>query len=428
MLKQRLLEAIRHKKKRDFFIYGVGQAFNLLSPLIVAPYIVATCREQGFGKVGLGFALSLFLILIVDYAYDIKGMKLAAENRDNPKRLGEILYKTIFTKIVLFTIAMAIAVLLISFVPFLKTEPELFYLSMTIVFAQVFTPVWFLQGIEDFSMVSMVNIGSKTLYVLLVFMFVKHEQDYIYVNFFLGASSLLFNLVGIAITSFRYNFKVILPTRTEIGHTLRTDFSFCLSQLALSVRQLSPLVLTGYFLGYFYAGQYKIIEQVITLFRTFLQVFLKFFYPSLCYKLLTDVKQAYGYWKKYTAFSLVGVILALVVMFVFAPEIVRYFNAAEHSIDTLASIFRMALCIPLLMALNLPLEQLMFALGKDSTYIRIAIGVAALNVILIAALIQQYLLSGVIFSIIVSETVFVALYFNHTRNQIRREMPDGGTA
>ncbi|NJM80131.1 MAG: hypothetical protein HC854_11900 [Flavobacterium sp.] len=75
------LSKLIDESKANFFIYGIGQAFNLVSPIIIAPYLISICGIASFGKIGLGFAFALFLILIVDYAFDIKGIKKVAENR-----------------------------------------------------------------------------------------------------------------------------------------------------------------------------------------------------------------------------------------------------------------------------------------------------------------------------------------------------------
>ena len=122
MIKQKISVLIKDKNKQNFFIYGVGQVFNLISPFIVAPLVIAKCQEAGYGKVGLGFALALFLILIVDYGFDIKGTKLVSENRHEPQVLEKILSTTIFTKIVLFAFVVLIVALLIAFAPFFYQE------------------------------------------------------------------------------------------------------------------------------------------------------------------------------------------------------------------------------------------------------------------------------------------------------------------
>lgn len=410
MVKQKINDLIRDKSKRNFFIYGLGQSFNLLSPLLVAPLIISICGVESFGKIGLGFALTLFLILIVDYSFDIKGTKQIAENRHDNQKLEKILNTAIFTKIVLLAISLTIAVLLITFVPFFNQEKSLFFISLIIVIAQAFNPVWFLQGIENFTLVSILNICSKITYVLLLFCFITKKGDYILVNFFLGFSALVFNILGLVIIKNQLHFKVVRPKYIEVKEILTTDFSFCLSQLVLSVRQLSPLVFCGYFLGFAVAGYYKVLEQVITLFRTFIQVFLKFFYPGVCYKFVIDKSDGFSFWKKYTTFNIGFVFISLLIIFGFSDTILRFFHLSETAINEMGFVFRFSLFISFLMAFSLPLEQLMFVMNKNRYYIRITIFVTAINLITLVFLIKILELNGIIISLLISEVLFITLY------------------
>ena len=38
---------------KNFSIYGFGQFINLVSPLLVTPYLIYVCGVQNFGKIGL---------------------------------------------------------------------------------------------------------------------------------------------------------------------------------------------------------------------------------------------------------------------------------------------------------------------------------------------------------------------------------------
>ncbi len=421
MIKAKLLEQLKDKNKRNFFVYGLGQAFNLLSPLVVAPYLIFICNEDGFGKIGLGFALSLFLILIVDYAFEIKGIKLVSEQRDNQSELQKILNTTIFTKIVLFFITVVIAFILIFFIPFFYEEKQLFIFSMVIVFAQVFNPIWFLQGLENFILPSILNICSKTIYVALVFCFINSKNDYIWVNFFLGISALAINILGLLIIKNRFKFKIQLPNAFVVKTIIKEDFFFCFSQLSLSVRQLSPLVLTSFFLGYFVAGQYKIIEQIISLYRTFIQVFLKFFYPRVCYYYSQSIEKGFSFWKKYTLTNILFTGFSLLVIALFSEKILQFFNVSAATIEQLNDIFKISLLISFLMGISLPLEQLMFLVNKNKIYIRITIFVTVINVLLILILIRNYNLIGIIAALLFSELLFILLYYKEAYHYIKNQ-------
>ena len=410
---------IRDKNKRNFFIYGVGQAFNLLSPLVIAPYIILVCGTEGFGKIGLGFAMALFLILIVDYAFEIKGIKSVAENRNRPEVLQKILNTTIATKLTLFFAALIVASLVIFTVPFFSNEKPLFFCSMTIVLAQVFNTVWFLQGLERFVLASFLNIGSKTLYVLLVLTLIKLPDDYIWVNLFLGISTLMFNLTVLAIIIFQNGINYQKTLISEILAILKNDFAFCMSQLTLSVRQLSPLFLVSYFLGFHTAGLYKILEQILTFFRTFIQVFLKFFFPRACYKFLGDISGGMIYWKKYSLLNLIMVAAGVAIVLIFTNEILLFFNVSTRTAAMLKPVFQLSLIISLLMSISLPLEQLMFLINKNKIYIRITIFVTVINVAIILLTIKNQELYGILISLGVAELLFISFYAINANNPKR---------
>jgi O-antigen/teichoic acid export membrane protein len=169
--------------------------------------------------------------------------------------------------------------------------------------------------------------------------------------------------------------------------------------------------MSSYFLGFSIAGQYKIVEQVITLYRTFIQVYLKYFFPSVCYKISINTIDGFSYWKKYVSFNFIIVVASLFVMYFFTIPILQFFNVSVENIISLTSIFRFTLIIPLLMALSLYLEQLMFVTNKNKVYIKIAIFVTLVNIFLIVSLLDSLALIGVIVAIAISEILFIVLYF-----------------
>lgn len=415
MIENKFISFFLNKKKTNFFIYGFGQVFNLISPLLVVPKIVLVCGVSAFGKVSLSFSLCLFLILIVDYAFDIKGTKEVSENRFNIYKLQEILNTTIFTKIILFILAFILAILVIFSFKLFYQEKNLFLMSLVIVFAQVFNPVWFLQGIENFKLITALNIGSKLFYVLLVYLLINTKDDYLFVNLFLGLSSLFFNAMGLLIIKKMYVFKIVFPRYNVVKNIIKKDFSFCISQLSLSVRQLSPLVLTSYFLGFSIAGQYKVLEQVISLCRTFIQVFLKFFYPSVCLKYKNNKKEGIHYWKKYTIFIVFIIFSIISIIYCFSNATLQFFHLTSQDINSISSLFKVSLIVSLLMSISLPLEQLMFVQEKHIKYVRTTILITLTNLIIILLFIHSFQLKAIIFSLIFAELLFIFFYYIFTK-------------
>ena len=81
------------KQFKNLVIYGIGQGFNLITPLLVVPYIVSICGEEGYGKIGVGMALAFFIMVFIDYGSEIVGVKDVAVNRENNNKLETIFMK-----------------------------------------------------------------------------------------------------------------------------------------------------------------------------------------------------------------------------------------------------------------------------------------------------------------------------------------------
>ncbi|WP_026703784.1 lipopolysaccharide biosynthesis protein [Flavobacterium soli] len=406
-----LIKKVFGKFSNKFLVYGLGQAFNLVTPVLIAPYLIYVCNLDGFGKIGIAFSFALFFILIVDYGFDIKGIKKISESRNNPEQLEHELVSTLYTKFFLFIISATIAAVCVFLFPYFHNEIKLFSFSLMIVFAQVFNPVWFLQGLENFYISSVVNACSKVIYVILIFATIKVVDDYIYVNLFLGLSSLIVNIVGLIFIFRKNNFKLLPVDFNLIFETLKNDSSLCISQLFLSIRQLSPLFIVGYFFGFTLAGQYKIVDQVISLYRTFSQVFLKFFYPQLCFRLIENKQEAITYWKRYVAVLFSGVFFSALILFFFSQNVLFFFRVEVNVMEHLQRTFQMALIIPIAMVFSLSLEQLMFGFHNNKIYFKITIFVTIFNLVTILLFSKFFDLSGVIVSVFLSEVVFVYLYY-----------------
>lgn len=411
MLYKMLIKFFFAKVSNKFLVYGAGQAFNLVTPVLIAPYIIYSCNLDGFGKVGIAFSFALFFILIVDYGFDIKGIKKVSESRNNFQELEYELVSTLYNKLFLFVIAASLAVICIFIFPYFNNELLLFVFSLTIVFAQVFNPVWFLQGLENFYISSIVNACSKIIYVILIFAGIKVADDYIYVNLYLGLSALTVNIIGLIFVFRKYKFKLVPFNFKLLFQILKQDFSICISQLFLSLRQIAPVFIIGYLFGFTLAGQYKIIDQVISLYRTLSQVFLKFFYPQLCFKLIENRQNAVLYWKKYVAILFLGVIFSALLLFFFSNSVLFFFRVDPHVIKQMQITFQTALIIPIAMVFSLSLEQLMFGLHNNKLYFKITFFVTIINVVTIILFSKFFYLSGIIVSIFLSELAFIYLYY-----------------
>lgn len=290
---------ITKDKIYNFTIYGFGQAVNLISPLLVMPYIVSVCGESGLGKTGVGFSFALIAIVLVDAGSYINGTKEIAIHNADKDALEEKFNTIYLAKLLLLLGILTLCSLLIVCIPFFAKDKMQLMLSLLIVVGQFVNPTWFFQGIQDFKWITAVNVLSKAIYIAAVFVFIKTPGQYVLINAFLGMGMIVAGAIGFYSICARYGFNLQRCSLRKSLELIRREFSLSVSQLFFSFYQYAPIIIISYICGNFIAGQYRIIDQIIMIFRTYLQMFFNFIYAEICVKIFKNIRTGLNEWKKY---------------------------------------------------------------------------------------------------------------------------------
>lgn len=413
-ISQKLKKPFQNSTKaiKDLSIYGFGQFFNLIAPFVAIPYIISVCGEENFGKIGVGLAVAFFVLVFIDYGTDVLGVKYISINRNDHQKVSDY-YRKVFVSKFFLTIAVIIASsALYFFIPYFKENQMVLLLGFPILIGQFLNPIWVFQGLEKYNWISFINIFSRLLYLVFVFMYITTDADYIYVNFFFGIGMIIPNLIGSIKIIRDFNIKIFSVSFEEVRTYLKEDFSFCFSQFFLALKNYSPVVLLGFFGGFKMAGHYKIVEQIVMPIRTYLQVFFRFFYPKLSYKLTQDHKNGMSFWKKINVLNFIFIFILLILICFYAEEILKLFKVDPSVIGKLSDILKFFLIYPLVFSITFALEMLYFLLGKRSNYVRFVVATVILNIILMSLLIPELEIYGVIISLIASELILITLYLN----------------
>lgn len=411
----KMLNKLKNTQLTNLVIYGFGQGFNLVTPLLVTPYIMGVCGDVAFGKISAALALCFFLMVFVDYGSDISGVKDISVLRDNNSAVAKTLGVAYTARMCMLGVVLTVMTLLVLVVPFFAEEKSLYLLAFSILVAQALSPVWVLQGLEKFGWITFINVLSKVIYLAGIFAFVKQPGDYIYAGLFWGLGLLLGYLIALVYLIRLYAVKFSSVTFTDVTDYLKKNAGITGSQLFLSAQLFGPVMLIDYFAGAALAGRYRIVEQVTNIFRTYILLFFNFVYPRVCYLIEQSWQKCIKLWRLYNGLNFVFIIAAMAGVFVFAEPIVQYFirkKANGEIIDAAPIIqtLQLATLLPVSFAISVPLKQLLLATGKQKVYTNITFGMVTVTTVLLIILLHVMGLNGVFISLIVSELVSAVLF------------------
>lgn len=405
----RVIKSIFIKEQiQKLSVYGFGQLFNLVTPLIVAPYIISVCGEENYGKSAVGMAVAFFLIVFVDFGSEISGVREAAINRENNNVLNKIFSTTYSIKAIILVIILLVSILLFLSFDYFKQEKSLFLLSLSIILGQFLNPTWFLQGVENVKYITLLNVLSKMFYLTCVFLFIKDKSDYIYINLYWGLGMIFANTFIVYLLIKKYRFSISLQKREVLKNHLKKDFSIFSSQVFVSLQLYAPVFLVSFFGNNLLAGQYRIIEQIIVVFRTYILLFFNYTYPRVCYLLSLDYRKGIRTWFHFNGVNFLFVLFSMIFFYIFSHQIVSYFSKTD--LYTLSELLKIAIFIPILFSISVPLKQLVLAFNYNRFYVFSTYIIVFICLLLIVLLLNNFKLIGVFYSLILTELLAIIFY------------------
>lgn len=382
------------------------------------PYLMEVCKEDGLGKIGISFSLCLIMCCIVDYSSYLNGTKEVVIKRNDVHYLYRRISDIFSYKILIFiTLCGLFVAIVLSFSSII--EKQLLLLSLPIVLSQLVNPNWLLQGLEKFKLIAYLNIVSKFIYIVCIFSFIRKADDYIWANFFFGFSGVIVYTTYLIFLFKKYKLPIKRENFVNGVKILKSDFNICISELCLSIYQYFPILIVGYFTGNSMAGLYRVLEQIFSVFRTFIFMFFNFSYPTVCYDTEKSLSKGLSVWKTYHLANFLMIAIGVFMAFIFKDFILDFFHVVAADKIRLIGVFKYAMVVPLLLVISQALRQLMFALNLSTTYTKIIYLMCSMSVVLLGFFVYFYGLVGSFVSMIMTETIVIILYLTFILKKIK---------
>tara|TARA_B100001250_G_scaffold213982_1_gene183547 strand:- start:28393 stop:29691 length:1299 start_codon:yes stop_codon:yes gene_type:complete len=274
-------------KKRllsNFFSLSFLQTFTYILPLLTLPYLVRVLGSEKFGLVVFAQSFIIFFNILVDYGFNLSATREISVNRENKEKLTEIFSSVMSIKFMLIGISFTIlSIIIFSFENF-SNNIDLYYLTFLWVIGQALFPIWYFQGLEKMKYITIVNITSKLIFTIAIFIFIQNEADYILVPILNGLGFIIGGVLSLWIVHKDFNQRFQIQSFKILIIYFKDSSQFFLSRLS-SVGYsnvntfLSGILLSPVFVTYYYLAD-KAASVILTLFNPVVQTI----YPYLAKK------------------------------------------------------------------------------------------------------------------------------------------------
>ena len=263
----------------NFFSLSVLNFINYLFPLILIPYLTRILGVEKFGLYAFSFAIIQYCTLLVGYGFNFSATKFVAINRDDNEKISKIFISATIVRIILALICILLIILALNLFDKLREEAFLYIYGIGIFVGQSLTPLWLFQGMEKMKYVTIINFVSKLTSTVLIFVFLKNQSDYIYVNLYFSAGFLIAGILSLilAIQLFKIKFKV--PKATFVFQQFREGWHLFLSTVFMSFYRETNIIILGSFTNYTIVGYYAAAEKIVKAVQSIISPVTNALYP-----------------------------------------------------------------------------------------------------------------------------------------------------
>lgn len=392
------------------------QVFNYILPLITIPYLVRVLGPDKFGLIAFAQAFVQYFIVICDYGFNLTATRKISIARANQKELSSIVSRVFTIKIIFISLSFICLVLICLMIAKFRQDMLLYIVAFGCVLGNAFFPSWFFQGIEKMKFIAVLNIISKAIFTVFIFILVQEKSDYHKVVGLNSMAQIIVTLIALYIVFKTYKVKFYIPALTEIVDELKDGWHVFLALIASSLYTTTNTFILGIFTNNTMVGYYSAGERIVKAVQWLLMPVWQTIYPHISRLSIESKGKALIFIRKVTGLVILFTLATSFSLLFFAPQISAIILGKQFEKSII--IIQILSFIPLITGLgNIFGTQTMLNFGLKETFTKIIITGSIINVFLSVILVLNFQYIGISISMLFTETIitillFAYLYFN----------------
>lgn len=248
------------KKLIKNYIYNLlYQILIMIIPLLLLPYLSRTIGAEGTGIYSYTYTIAQYFVLFAMLGMKNYGIRTIAKFQDNKKERSNLFFSLYCMQAITAGISL---VFYIIYTTFLAEDiyKKYLYIQLVYVFSTILDISWYFSGVENFKKILIRNIIVKLFTILLIFIFVKNEDDVWIYTLIMALSYLVGNLIFWIKLKKEVDFHI--PKLTEIKVHFLPNLKLFIAVIAVSVYTMMDKIMIEVFSNVTELGFYEYAEKI----------------------------------------------------------------------------------------------------------------------------------------------------------------------
>lgn len=286
MISRKRLKSLAQNKdvkalSENFISLTLLKVAGYIFPLITLPYLARVIGVDSFGELAFAASIVIYFETITDFGFNFTATRDVAKNRNDIVLVSRIFSNVFFSKILLMVVCIVIFVIFVYSIPFLYEKRMLLWLTFLYIPGHILFPAWFFQAVEQMKYITLLNLFSKLLFTVLVFVVIKEKSDYILQPVLIALGYLMSGIISQWIILRKFRVRIILPPFREIWASIKGSWNMFISLFLPNLYSNFSVILLRYYGGVTATGIYSSGNRFVLLCIQLSDVLSRTFYPLL---------------------------------------------------------------------------------------------------------------------------------------------------
>lgn len=345
---------------------------NYIFPLITFPYISRVLGADILGQYEFAIRIVGYFLLFASMGIATVGTREIAKCGDDRKKRSEVFSSILTLNLITTGIILLLYIFSIFFFSYFNRVKELLLIGILQIIFTPFLIEWLYNGVEDFPYITKRSLIVRVIYVISLFIFVRHRSD-VAIYFTLTVLSMVLN----ALFNWGYKKKYVIISLhgLNIKRYLKPYFTFGLYSLLTSMYISFNVVYLGIVSTNAEVGYYSAATKLFSVILAFFTAFSSVMMPRMS-NMLSHNDSEHVSRLIYQSFELLFPVSFTLILLgeLFAPEIISILSGNKYE----GAIIPMQIILPLILVIGMKqilIVQILTPLRKDkAVLINSAIG------------------------------------------------------
>ena len=243
-----------HSVKYNFMMNFILTASSFIFPLVTFPYVARVLGAAGNGEIAFASSVANYFMMVASLGIPTYGIRACARVREDKDELSMTAQEILLINLAVTLLTAFTYLACVFLVPDFREEKALFLINGLNVILNMFGANWLYQALEQYDYITFRNILFKVVSIVLMFVLVHAEEDYVVyaaITVFASVGSNVLNFVRLPrLMKFKryegYNFKRHMkPILTLFAQNLAVSVYTNLDTVMLGFMKSSDVV--GYY-------------------------------------------------------------------------------------------------------------------------------------------------------------------------------------